>query len=348
MARRVNGEGSIYQRQDGYWVAQYNGVYRYSKDEKVARRKLVQMMQTTEEATPKNIIVSKILDDYLAAATPNLKPRTVKRYSEAIQVHLRPALGKTKLHKLTALDVEDVYARKLQDGLSASTIQLINAVLSSALKRAVRLKLVSANVCRDVQTPKIQREEVAIFEPTEVQALLSTAREERLRALWVLALTTGMREGEILGLQVSDYDAAKGTLRISRTIYNGIVSTPKSKRGRRTITLPKQAQRALDAHIEATKPTTYLFTTSTGNPLSSSHFIRNYWRPLVEKAGVEYRCFHTCRHYVGSTLLAKGNLPIPAIARYLGHKEQMLLSTYSHLLPDQMDAVAAAMDDTLG
>lgn len=303
-------------------------------------------MTQTIEATPKNITVGEALDDYLAAATANLKPRTVKRYSEAIETHHRPAFGKVKLHKLTALDIEDVYARKLQDGLSASTIQLINAVLASALKRAVRLKLVEHNVCKDVQTPKISREEVAIFDPTEVAAILTEARYDRLEALWTLALQTGAREGEILGLEVSDYDPKHGTLRISRTIYNGTVSTPKSKRGRRTISLPKLAQRALEAHITATKPSKYIFTTNTGNPLSSSHFIRNYWRPLVERAGVEYRCFHTCRHTVASTLLGK-NLPIPAIARYLGHTPQVLLSTYSHTMLDQMDAVAAAMDASL-
>lgn len=177
--------------------------------------------------------------------------------------------------------------------------------------------------------------------------MLSAASTDCLEALWTIALNTGAREGEILGLQVQDFDAQQGTLSIRRTIYNGVVSTPKSKRGRRTIRLPKTAQDALSRHIEQNKPATYIFTTSTGNPLSASHFIRDYWRPLTERADVEYRCFHTCRHTVASTLLGK-NLPIPAIARYLGHTPQVLLSTYSHLLPDQMDAVAAAMDSALG
>ncbi len=270
MGRRNSGEGSLYQRKiDGYWVAQYKGQYRYSKDKRVARKKLTQLMTQAVEATPKSITVGKALDDYLQSAKPNLKPRTVKRYSEAIEVHLSPAFAKVKLHKLTALDVEDVYARKLRDGLSASTIQLINAVLSSALKRAVRLKLVQTNVCKDVQTPKIQREEVKVFKPSEVRALLSAASTDCLEALWTIALNTGAREGEILGLQVQDFDAQQGTLSIRRTIYNGVVSTPKSKRGRRTIRLPKTAQDALSRHIEQNKPATYIFTTSTGNPVKS-------------------------------------------------------------------------------
>ena len=76
-------------------------------------------------------------------------------------------------------------------------------------------------------------------------------------------------------------------------------------------------------------------------------FIRGGWTPLLERAGVEYKRFHTCRHYVASTLLAKG-LPLTAVARFMGHDERTLLKTYSHLMPDQMDAVAAAMDQAIG
>ena len=109
--------------------------------------------------------MGKTLDDYLLAAKPNHKPRTVKRYSEAIEVHLRPAIGNVKLHKPTGLQVEEIYARKLEQSISPTTIQLINAVLSASLKRAVRLKLAQTNVCKDVQTPTIRHEEVEVLPP---------------------------------------------------------------------------------------------------------------------------------------------------------------------------------------
>lgn len=326
MGRRESGTGSVYQRKDGSWVGQYNGVYRYAKTEKEAKRKLRQLLQQADEIKPSNITVGTALDEYLQSVKQNLKPRTITRYQIAIETHLKPAFGRVKLHNLTAIEIERVYARKLEQSTSASTIHLINAVLSSSLKRAVRLKLVSHNICKDVQTPKIQREEVEIFSPSEVSCILAAAKYDRLGALFVLALTTGMREGELLGLQASAYDAANGTLGVRRSVYNGTVGTPKSKRSRRTINkLPEKARQALETHIEAAKPSTYIFATRTGRTFNTSHLICRFWRPLLERAGVEYKCFHTCRHFVASSLLAKG-LPITAVARFLGHDERTLLT----------------------
>ena len=108
-------------------------------------------------------------------------------------------------------------------------------MLSASLKRAVRLKLIQHNPCKDVEIPKIEREEVKLFDPSEVKTSLSAAKNDRLGALWVLPLTTGLREGELLGLQTCDVDLRAGTLRISRTIYNGVLGTPKSKRSRRPL-----------------------------------------------------------------------------------------------------------------
>ncbi len=90
-----------------------------------------------------------------------------------------------------------------------------------------------------------------------------------------------------------------------------------------------------------------MFSNSKGKPVGYSCFLTFHWKPLLKRAGVEYRCFHTCRHYVASTLLSKG-LSITAVARFMGHDEQTLLKTYAHLMPNQMSAVAAAMDEALG
>lgn len=237
MRRRNAGEGSLYQRKDGSWVAQFKDKYKYAKDKETAKAKLHAMLAGAEEVKPSKITVGTVLDQYLNAAQVNLKPRTITRYGVAIQVHLKPAFGTTRLHKPTALQVEELSARKRRDGLSASTVQLINAVLSSAIKRAVRLKLVEHNICKDVQTPKPHREEVEVFSPEQVTTILAVAFGDRLEFLWLLALQTGLRVGELLGLKVSDFDVGKGTLRISRTVHNSIVGSPKSVRGKRTITL---------------------------------------------------------------------------------------------------------------
>jgi hypothetical protein len=167
MGRRERGEGSVYQRKDGSWVAQFQGKYRYAQTEDAAKLKLYKiklykMLTGAEWSKAKNITLSKPLDEYITHASTNLNPRTVKRYHGTISVHLKPAIGRLKLHSLDALIIEGMYARKLSDGVSPSTIQLIHAVLSSAIKRAVRLKLVQHNVCKGVETQRIETKEVEV------------------------------------------------------------------------------------------------------------------------------------------------------------------------------------------
>jgi integrase len=133
MGRRARGEGSVYQRKEGSWVAQLNGIYRYARDEETAKQKLYKLLAGAEEAKPENITVAKHFDDYLKHIQTNLKPRTVKRYRKAIDAHLRPAFGKQKLHILDAQKIERIYAKKLEQGLSPASIHVLHAVLSASL-----------------------------------------------------------------------------------------------------------------------------------------------------------------------------------------------------------------------
>jgi integrase len=344
--RRDKGTGSVYQRSNGYWVAQLDGQYRCAKTNTEAKAKLRQMLKQADEIKPSKITVSAALNEYMDSARRDLKPRTSIRYQGAITTHLLPAFGKQKLHKLTALEIEHLYSAMLDDGLSPSTVRVTHTVLGSAIRRAVSLKLIQTNVANDVQLPRQDTPEVEVFTPEEVSRILAVAECDRLNAIYVLALTTGARQGELLGLQVQDCDPAAGTLAICRTLYNGAVGTPKSKQGKRTIVLPKQAKNALEWHIVANACNPWTFTTDNGNTLPSTHFLRGYWHPLLKKADIPYRNFHTYRHTVASTLLGQ-DLPIPAIARYLGHTPQTLMRTYAHWLPSQMDMVAAAMNHAL-
>jgi integrase len=344
--KRDKGTGSVYQRSNGYWVAQYCGQYRYAKTKTEAKAKLRQMLKQADSLKPSKITVSTALNQYMDAVRRDLKPRTYTRYQGAITTHLLPAFGNQKLHKLTALEIEHLYSTMLGDGLSPSTVRVTHTVLGSAIRRAVRLNLMQTNVANDVQLPRLNTAEIEIFAPEEVEWILKAAANYRLNALYVLALSTGARQGELLGLQVQDFKPAVGTLAIRRTVYNGAVGSPKSKQGKRTIVLPKQARNALEEHITTNACKSWIFTTDKGHTLPSTHFLRGYWHPLLKKADIPYRTFHTCRHTVASTLLGQG-LPIPAIARYLGHTPQTLLGTYAHCLPSQMELVASAMNHLL-
>jgi hypothetical protein len=170
MARRSPGNGSLYQRKtDGLWVAQYQGEYRYSKDKATAKRKLHKLMTEADEVKPKNITVGKYIDRWFDFAKPNLKPSTIKRYKEVIEVHIKPAFRDAKLHKVDTLTVQEMYAAMMRAGLSSTTINIVHSVLSSAYKRAVKWRVVRHNIMADVDAPRIERKEVEVFTPEEVR-----------------------------------------------------------------------------------------------------------------------------------------------------------------------------------
>ena len=199
MARRMRGEGSVYERKDGYWVAQYRGQYRYAKTKKEAKRKLLELLKAGEVHKPHRITVALFMDRWIEYAQQNLKPATIKRYREAVEIYVKPSLGGMKLHKVDAITVQEMYASMQQNSLSAATVNLVHSVLSSAFKRAIKWGVLHHNVIESVEAPKIVREEVEVFTPQEVRALLSRASGDRLEALYTLALSTGMRGGRYLG-----------------------------------------------------------------------------------------------------------------------------------------------------
>jgi integrase len=180
MGRRSRGDGSIYRRKsDGLYVAQYNGKYRYSKDKATAKAKLLKLMTSAEESKPETITIAAFIDRWLTFAEQNLKPATIKRYREAIEIYVKPNLGNTKLHKVDAITVQDMYASMQRNGLSPATVNLVHSVLSSAFKRAVKWGVLNHNIIENVEAPKIVREEVEVFTPSEVRALLSAASQDR-------------------------------------------------------------------------------------------------------------------------------------------------------------------------
>jgi integrase len=218
MARRIRGEGSVYQRKDGYHVAQYKGQYRYAKTQKDAKKKLLELIKAGEVHKPDSkTTVAAYMDRWIAFAEQNLKPATIKRYKEAIEIHIKPNLGDRKLHKQDAISVQDMYAQMQQSGLSAATVNLVHSVLSSALKRAVKWGVLHHNTIENVEAPGIHRTEVEVFTAQEVQALLSAASGDRLQALYFLALSTGMRGGELLGLEWKHINLDAGTLDVRQT-----------------------------------------------------------------------------------------------------------------------------------
>lgn len=352
--KRGNGEGSVYKRKDGLWVGQYkiqtqNGPktkYIYSKTRKEAASKSADALAERDSG-----LVYKCgpmsLGDYLVwwleATKGTIKERTWIRAKIDVRVHIDPVLGKSKLDRLSALQLQTFYRTKLDSGLSPRTVQIIHATLHKALKQAVRWQLIPRNVTEAVEPPKADKKEIKPLDEKQAKRLLKAARGNKLEALYVLAVTTGMRKGELLGFQWKDVDLDSGTLGVNRTIFGGVVSPPKTAKSRRSIKLSKSALVALTNHERTDE---WVFCTSGGTTISVHNLHNRFWKPLLKAAGLPLTTrFHDLRHTCATLLLTKDVHP-KIVQDLLGHSSiSTTLDTYSHVLPNMQEKVVAAIEN---
>ena len=241
-------------------------------------------------------------------------------------------------------------------GLSASTVHHHHRVLRCALQRAVRWGLIASNPALLADPPRPRRPEIRILDEEDTKQLLMGLRGRPVYLATVIAVGTGMRRGEILGLQWQDIDLAKGVLRVTRTLgqtREGLrFGTPKTQRGRRQIHLPGFVVAALRDHWEARRATArprkddLVVTLKCGRPWPPDSFSAEFVRQL-EKAGLPRIRFHDLRHSHASLLLRLGVHP-KVVSERLGHATvSFTLDTYSHLLPSMQAEAAAKVEGAL-
>lgn len=352
--RRGHNEGSIYRRKDGRWAAAITlpggrRKYLYARSRQEAVRKLHEALRAQEEGMPLErgrATVGSWLQRWLEeVARPRLCPSTYRSYSDIVRLHLVPSLGGLRLSRLTPMDVQALLNRKLEAGLSPRRVQYVHAVLRASLEDAMRFGLVARNVAWLVSPPRAERPPVRPLGLQEARALVQAARGHRLGALFVLALATGLRLGELLGLRWEDVDLEGGTVTVCRTLQRVggelVWGEPKSARSRRTVPVPAPALEALREHRrrqleerlalgEAWADPGLVFATSIGTPLDPRGVGRLLGR-LLERAGVRQARFHDLRHTAASFLLALGVHPRVAMET-LGHSQVSLtMDTYSHV-----------------
>ena len=227
MGKRGNGEGSIYQRTDGRWTATLSlegegGRRRksfYGRTRKEVQEQLKvalrEQQQGTLIATPQQT-VEQFLTQWLADHKAALRIRSYELYEELCRLHIIPVLGHHRLQKLTPQHVQSFYTKKLNEGLSATTVNCLHAVLHKALKNAVRFNLLARNVCDAVSAPRRGHYEIQPFSIEQAQQFLTIVKGHSLEALFVLAITSGMRRGEILALKWQDINFSNNTIQIRR------------------------------------------------------------------------------------------------------------------------------------
>ncbi len=348
--RRGNGEGTITRRADGRVEAALSytdrdGVRRryrsYAHTWKDAKVKLDGAKRRRDEGAPvkdSNATVGAFVTEWIdkgLAASPR-KESTKQSYAIIARTHLVPdPFGAITLERLRPSDVEQLLMTRKAMGRSASTCRTIYSVLRAALDIAVRDGLVRANVAAAVKRPSEERHDAAYLNRDQVNALLTAARTTRLRALYVLMLGTGLRRGEALALRWSDIDFARGVLRVRGTLnrVNGllVVSEPKTKQSRRSVSIPAPVVSELRAHrVRQTEErlaagpvwldTGMVFTTEIGKHLDPRNALRGFVQ-LARVAGLPDGVgLHTLRHTAASTLIEAG-AHMRAVQEVLGHED---------------------------
>jgi integrase len=307
--------------------------------------------------------IAQYLVSWLEMVKPTVRPSTWQRYRELLLLHAVPTLGKVRLSRLNAQHIQSLYAAKLESGLSPTTVHHLGTALHGALAKAERLGLVARNVCDLVDVPRMADHEMHVLTPQQVRTLLDTVHGDRLEALYVLAITTGMRQGELLALRWRDVDLGRGSVSVRATLrrmkQGGYTfAPPKTKRSQRQITLTQRAVEVLRRHrlhqnVERLESPVWedndlVFPNTLGRPMDGTNLLHYHFYPLLKRTGLPRIRFHDLRHTAATLLLGRGVNP-KIVSEMLGHASVgITLDTYSHVLPTMQQSAAAEMDAALG
>jgi integrase len=359
---RGRGEGSIRYREDlGCWTAQAS--FGTRADGK--RRRLTVTAPTKEEVVKKlrklhqdndrgaladsgKLTVGDLLTHWLRVSrVGGMRNKTYENYDMIVRLYLRPHLGLARLGKLTSLHFEEMLIAMDEAGKSLRMRQFAFAALHRALAYATDQDppLVGRNVCDAVARPKVPRKEAPAFDPDQVEALLKAAAEDRLEALYYVAVFTGLRQGEIFALRWSDLDLKAGSIHVQHTLEECrtageaagtklTLKEPKSGAGKRYVDLPQLAVDALIRHKARQLADGLIgekvFTDTDGGWLRKSNFTRSSWKPLLKRAGLPDVRFHDLRH-THAALQLKCGMHMKALQLQLGHGQFTCTSdTYAH------------------
>jgi integrase len=299
-----------------------------------------------------------------AAARPRLRERTLDDYQYKIDLYILPSLGGVKLSELSPLHIQLLYSKMQERGLRAWSVRYVHLIISSSLKYAVRQRMLPNNPAALVELPRRERKEMRAFSREDAARFLKAAAEDRHETLFALALTTGMRPEEYLGLQWKDVDLVKGTVTVQRTLVQRMgggwyFGEPKTARSRRTIPLPSSVLKSLAEHrrrqLEARMSAgesyhnhDLVFATADGGPLHIRNLTNRHFKPILERAKLAktfrlYDLRHSC-----ATLLLLANEHPKVVSERLGHASiNLTLDTYSHVLPSMQQAATEKLESLL-
>jgi integrase len=379
MTKRGNGEGSIYPIRDkdgkvkgyraAYVVHTAEGMkrrYLSGKRRENVRDKLAKALADRTDGLvfdAGTLTVGQYLERWHKAVKGTVRDSTYDRMDQLVRLHIRPALGRVRLKNLTTAHARWLYRERLDSGLAPATVHKIHAVLHKALEAAVADGLLPRNPTAGLKLPKITRQEIHPLSTEETRRLLGAAIGDRLEALYVLAIATGLRQGELLALKWEDVDLERGVLRVRRTITRkgGKLSLgePKTKKSRRSVKLTVAAMEALRSHLPRQlremermsslyRPGGLVFANEVGSIINPSNLRNRSFAGLLKRADLSPTTrFHDLRHTCATLLLSQDINP-KIVSEMLGHSSVAItLDIYSHVLPTMQENAIRALENAL-
>ena len=342
-----------------------------------AQRGLTEALSAVDRGTyiepSKQTLERYLLDEWLPACAARIRPTTVESYRHLIELHVVPAIGRTPLAQLTPLSLTKFYGRLLttgrvrgSGGLSPRTVRYVHAIIRKSMSDAVAWRLLPSNPCDGAVPPSAaaaKSPEMKVWTAEQVRAFLDFTREDRDYMTWHLAVSCGLRRGEVCGLRWSDLslDATPPTLSVKQqlveSMYRVTFAPPKTARGKRLVVLDPVTVAALRAHRRrqaaerlalgaAYDDHDLVVARLDGTPVHPNNVGQHFRRQIV-KAGLPLIRFHDLRH-THATLALQAGIHPKIVSERLGHAStSFTLDVYSHATPSMQQQAADVMSAVL-
>ncbi|USK86177.1 tyrosine-type recombinase/integrase [Peribacillus asahii] len=306
---------------------------------------------------PSHITFEEHLNEWFKIKKNTINAQTAEVYQGYMKNRIIPVLGDTQLSKLTPVLLQSYVNNLVEEGLASATIRKLRNIIKSSLDHAVNMELLPANPIVKIQLPKGTKKEITVWKVDEIKQFLKVAINHRFYPAFHLAITTGMRRGEILGLRWKDVNLEKGILYVRQTLSRDgkyFLNGAKTEAGVRSIQLANASivmlkkQKCIVAKEKLSCGPEYIdhdlvVCTTKGTPVIPSNLKKTYER-LIKEADVPLIRFHDLRHTHATMLLAQ-DVHAKVISERLGHSNiQITLDTYSHILPSMQEEAVNQID----
>lgn len=308
------------------------------------------------------------LTDWLSPLETQVRPSTYRGYEWLVRKHVIPHLGKIKLGELKPQHLQKLYTilLKQERPLSKRSIHNLHGIVHQALDLAVKWELIGKNIADFVKPPRPDYKEMKVWTKQQVRQFLHESKDDRFFEVYDVALATGMRKGEILGLRWSDIDFDNNRLYVRRTLQwfkdrnvpgRAIFVDCKTPQSRRTVTLPNTVVQRLQEHRTKQaeeklrlkflyKDQDLVFTSLNGEPVNP-RTVDEHWYKCLKASSLTKIRFHDMRHTHATLLLQQGVHP-KIVSERLGHSDiTITLNTYSHVIPGMQEQTAQDFDQAL-